>query len=136
MKKTLHLKIVTPERTVYDANVESLSARTSAGTITVLPDHVPLITELAIGELSVTKENQRIRLANAGGVLEVRDNKVVILGDGTEHAAEIDLEEARAAYKRAKEMIKNKEDILDVDYIRFRSMLDKNLNRITIAEGL
>lgn len=135
--KALQLRILTPERVVYDSQVDSVSVTTSSGAITVLPNHIPLVSELGLGSIKITKDGEEILLANTGGVIEVRENgEVVILGNTTEHAHEINLEEAEKAYQRAKEAMNRKEALEDVDYARFKGLLDQNLNRLNIARRL
>ena len=50
MSKQLKLKIVTPERLVLEEMVDQVSLPTTLGEITILPDHIPLITGLASGK--------------------------------------------------------------------------------------
>jgi F-type H+-transporting ATPase subunit epsilon len=134
MQKSLHFHIITPERVVYESEIESVTLNTQAGEITVLPDHRPLISALAPGELTIRKDGQSLPFAVAHGVVEVRNNnQVVVLSDNSELAENIDEERAQAAYDRAKEFLAERREVSDVDYARFQAMLEKNLNRINVV---
>jgi len=82
MAKSFHLTIVTPERTVYDAEVTSVIAPGDLGYLGVLADHAPLITSLKSGYLEVTdQEGRKSRMTISGGFMEVHKNMVTILTD-------------------------------------------------------
>lgn len=74
--KELHLTVVSPERTVYDGKVLSVTLPGELGSFQVLPGHAPLISSLGAGEMKYTvgKETQVLQIA--GGFVEVRDNSV------------------------------------------------------------
>jgi len=135
-KRTVQFSIVTTERTVYENAVHSITLPTGGGEITVLPNHIPLVSTIGTGAITVKTEDGEQLFAVSGGVLEVRrDNSVVVLAGNTEPAEEIDIERAQAAYDRAKAYLEEKRDMADVDYARMQALLEKNLNRITIARN-
>src|SRR5215470_7559914 len=101
MAETIQLEIVTPERLVVNDTAEYIEIPGRSGHIGVLPGHAPLITELAVGEISYRTGNQTRRLAVAWGFAEVLANKVTILAETAEKAEEIDAARAEAAKKRA-----------------------------------
>ncbi|MCA9352959.1 ATP synthase F1 subunit epsilon [Patescibacteria group bacterium] len=134
-KKQLHVIITTPLRTVYDSQVDQITVTTSEGEITVLPDHIPLVVPLKVGQAMVKKEGREIYHAIDGGILEVRhNNQVVILSDRSENASDIDVARAEAALKRAQILIEEKHHEEDVDYARVERDIAKELNRVKIAE--
>ena len=92
----LKLEIVTPERKVIDASVDSVTVPTASGEAGILTDHAPLISALKPGVLSYSIKGTTERLAIAGGFVEVSSNKVSVLTDTAETAAEIDADAARA----------------------------------------
>ena len=69
--RMLQLSIITPERTVYDGQVDRLTLQTTEGEITVLPHHIPLVSVLTPGELRITKGSEEMPMAIAGGFVEV-----------------------------------------------------------------
>ena len=101
MAETIQLEIVTPERLVVNDTAEYIEIPGRSGHIGVLPGHSPLITELAVGEISYRTGNQMRRLAVAWGFAEVLANKVTILAETAEKAEEIDASRAEAAKKKA-----------------------------------
>ena len=114
MSKTLKLKIVTPERTVLEEEVEQVTIPTTEGEITVLPDHIPLVAALKSGDVVAKANGEVIPMAVSGGFIEVRDNVVAILADFAEHLHEISDEAVEKAKARAEELrvlMENKEHV-------------------------
>jgi F-type H+-transporting ATPase subunit epsilon len=98
---TIQLEVVTPERLVVNDTAEYIEIPGKTGYLGVLPGHAPLITELAVGEISYRTGAQTKRLAVAWGFAEVLQNKVTILAETAEKAEEIDTTRAEAAKKKA-----------------------------------
>src|SRR3989344_4168315 len=106
----IHFEITTPERQVLKDEVDSVTATTQAGEVTILPGHIALIAPLASGELRVKKGEKEEYLAVAGGFLEVRPEivgdphktKVIILADSAERVEEIESAKAEEARERAR----------------------------------
>jgi F-type H+-transporting ATPase subunit epsilon len=101
MAETIQLEVVTPERLVVNDTAEYIEIPGKTGYLGVLPGHAPLITELAVGEISYTNAGKTKRLAVAWGFVEVLQNKVTILAETAEKAEEIDTARAEAAKKKA-----------------------------------
>ena len=91
----LKLEIVTPEKRVLDADVDSVTVPTASGEAGILPNHAPLISMLKPGILAYTTTGSTDRIAVSGGFVEVNDNKVAVLADSAETASEIDVEAAK-----------------------------------------
>lgn len=98
---TIQLEIVTPERMVVNDKAEYIEIPGKGGYLGVLPGHAPLITELAVGQISYTNAGKTQRLAIAWGFAEVLQNKVTILAETAEKADEIDTARAEAAKRKA-----------------------------------
>lgn len=132
----LELKIITPDRIVYDGTgISSVTIPTKEGTITVLPGHIPLIAPIKTGEAHLIKDGVTMGLAVSGGILEVRDgNTIVILAERGELAHDIDVARAEDAYKRAQAAMKMEQNVADVDYARIQSAMEKELNRINVGK--
>lgn len=101
MAETIQLEIVTPERLVVNDAAEYIEIPGKTGYLGVLPGHAPLITELAVGEISYRNGNQTKRVVVAWGFAEVLQNKVTILAETAEKAEEIDTARAEAAKRKA-----------------------------------
>jgi F-type H+-transporting ATPase subunit epsilon len=95
--------IITQERTVYSQPVDYVSLPGSEGMMGILPNHAPLLTALAFGEVMVRKDGDEEYFAIGGGFAEVRPDQVIILADSAEHADEINFERAQQARERAVE---------------------------------
>lgn len=98
---TLNIRVIAPDRTVWDANAEEVILPSSTGQLGILTGHVPLLTALDIGvmRLRIDKEWQPIILL--GGFAEVENNKITILVNGAEKASDINLEEAQQNLENA-----------------------------------
>ena len=137
-KHSLRLSIVTPEGTTFQSDlVMSVTLPTEDGEITVLPNHIPIISTIKIGRIKFTLSDSNILYcAISKGVLEVRHNsEVVVLAERAEMADQIDIARAEEAYKRAMELKNRQKEDDDIDDARLNSMIDKELNRIKIGSN-
>jgi len=128
----INFKIATPERVVFKEEVDSITVPTREGEITILPNHIPLISVLAAGEMVVRTGEKKVLMAVAGGFLEVLSTKVVILADKAERSEEIDLARAEAALQRAKELKETKATDA-VEFARLSAMIEKELARVKVG---
>ena len=129
----LHLKLITPERTVLDEEVVSLTCPTETGEITILPNHTPLVATLTSGELVAKNGGEPHFVHVAGGFIEIRpNNEIIILADGAEHFYEIDVVRAEEAKKQAEEIMKS-QSMANEEYVLAAWILRKSLSRIKIA---
>lgn len=128
----INFKIVTPERLVYETEADQVTLPTTSGEITILPNHLPLISLLAAGELRVKIGNQEIPLAVAHGFVEVGKNQVVVLADSADRVEEIDIKRAEEAKKRAEELLKTKK-IDSVEFATLAAQLERELTRLKVA---
>ena len=101
----LRLEIVTPEKKVLDESVDSVTVPTASGEAGILPNHAPLISALKPGILSYSNKGTTERLAVSGGFVEVSSNKVSVLTDAAETAAEIDADAARTERESAEKSL-------------------------------
>ena len=116
MADKLSIEIVTGERVVFrDEGVDMVVAPGGAGTLGVLPEHAPLITTLAFGELRIKKGSEEQSILVYGGFMEVADNKVLVLADSAERAEEVDVERAENARRRAEESIAGRQTTMDLE---------------------
>jgi F-type H+-transporting ATPase subunit epsilon len=101
MADTFQLEIVTPEKIVVRDVAEEAQIPGKEGYLGILPGHAPLISELAVGEITYRNGNTTHHLAVAWGFAEVLPDKVTILAETAERASEIDASRAQAAKQRA-----------------------------------
>jgi F-type H+-transporting ATPase subunit epsilon len=130
----LLLEIVTPERLAYSDTVDSVQLPGSEGELGVLPNHAPLISMLGVGELRIRKGGQEESFAIAGGFLQVRPDKVVVMAETADLASEIDLEKAQEARREAERMLEGAARTDTVDLSAARANLQQALLRIRVAE--
>ncbi len=97
----MRLEIVTPEKRVLDADVDSVTVPTASGEAGILPSHAPLISALKPGILTYIIKGAATRLVVSGGFIEVNADKVAVLADTAESADEIDIERARSTRDEA-----------------------------------
>jgi F-type H+-transporting ATPase subunit epsilon len=128
--KTIKFEIVTPERVVFREEILQLSVPTTTGEITVLPDHIPLVSILQPGVIELKKlDGSREIMAVSAGFIEVMKDKVVILADTAERAAELDEERIKEAHERAETLKKQAKAIDDVQFTEAAAQLEKELAR-------
>lgn len=129
--KTIKFEIVTPERVVFREEILQLSVPTTTGEITVLPDHIPLVSVLQPGVIELKKLDGRQEvMAVSGGFIEVMKDKVVILADTAERADELDEDRIKEAHARAEESKKNAKNVDDVQFTKIAAQLEKELARL------
>jgi F-type H+-transporting ATPase subunit epsilon len=126
------LDIVTPERQIWSDDVDFVTIPTIQGEITVLANHVPIVSIIEPGELKIRKENENIFMAVTGGFFQVTGKKVTILADAAERAEEIDIERAERAREHAKKLLEEKkvEKIPNAEAI---AALQRSLARLKVA---
>ena len=102
------------------------------GYLGILPGHAPLITELAVGEISYRNHDITHHLAVAWGFAEVLPDKVTILAETAERSDEIDAKRAQQAKERAEQRLKS--GSTDVDYARAENALQRAECRLQVCE--
>ncbi len=129
-EKTIKLEIATPERVVLTEAIAQITVPTRDGEITILPGHIPLVASLRAGVIHIKKENDEPEIiSTSGGFIEVLMDKIVILADTAEMAAEIDLARAEEAHRRAEEMKTNLRHQDDVDFAEVNAAIERELAR-------
>ena len=106
MANTLKLEIVTPSAVVYSEDVSLVALPGRQGDMGIYPNHVPLMTKVAAGEVEVTRDGQKEMLAVGEGFAEVTGDHVAILTDMAALEADIDEANAEEALKAAEDRLK------------------------------
>lgn len=122
------LKIVTPDRLVFDSIAERLVARTTTGDVCILARHTEYITPLAIGVVKVKAEGEWRIASCSGGTLVVTGGEATIITDAFEWSDEIDVERAQAAKEKAEERMKNNSTEFEFKLAELK--LKRAINRI------
>ena len=130
----LHLEVITPERKVYEEDVDMVVAPATEGYVGILPHHAPLFTTLGPGEFKVKRGGVEEILAVFGGFMDVRSDRVVVLTDAAEHAEEIDASRAQEARERAQQVLAAG-PASAADEQRARAELQRALVRLRVSES-
>jgi F-type H+-transporting ATPase subunit epsilon len=132
-KGKMLLEVVAPSRQVVRSeHVEEVIAPGSEGEFGVLPGHTTFLTTLKVGMLSYREGSEWHRLAVDWGYAEVGPNRVIILAEGADRAADIDLTEERRVKERAEKSLGEK--LEQKDYEKARIDLLRAMIRIQVAE--
>ena len=130
---SVELVIVTPQRQLLRERVLEVGLPGAEGALGILPGHAPLMTELGIGELTYRGAggNPSDVLAIVRGFAEVLPDRVTVLAETAEMAAEIDLARAEAAKARAERRLAAGDT--NIDWDRASISLQRALIRIQVA---
>lgn len=132
--KVFDLEIITPVKKAYQGKVKAVTVPGTLGSFQVLYNHAPLISTLEVGKIKIIDENGNESFyATSGGMVEVLNNKVLVLADTLETPEEIILDRAVDAMKRAKERLKERKD---VDVPRAEAALARAVNRISVHKSI
>jgi F-type H+-transporting ATPase subunit epsilon len=126
---TLKLEIVTPDRKVLSEDVEYVGAPGIMGEFGVLPNHVPFLSALGVGNLHYKQDGKTHYVFVAGGFAEVSNNQVTILAEVAEMATEIDIDRAQKAKERAEQRAAQAKE--KVDAARNQVALKRAISRIS-----
>ena len=129
----IQLEIVTPERLVYEDEVDSVNVPGIEGELGILPHHAPLVSTLGYGELRIRKGGAEESFAIVGGFVQVRPDKVVVMAETADLASEIDLERAQEARREAERALETGYTE-GADLSAARAALQQALMRIRVAE--
>ena len=129
----IQLEIVTPERLVYEDEVDAVVLPGVEGELGVLPHHAPLVSTLGFGELRIRKGGAEESFAIVGGFVQVRPDKVVVMAETADLASEIDLEKAQEARREAERALETGYQE-GADLAAARAALQQALLRIRVAE--
>ena len=129
----LQLEIVTPERLAYSDTVDAVVLPGAEGEMGVLPNHAPLLATLGVGELRIRKGGEEEFFAIAGGFVQVRPDKVVVMAETADMASEIDIERAQEARREAERALESGYSE-GADLSAARAQLQQALLRIRLAE--
>lgn len=108
MAATLKLEIVTPEARTYSEDVDMVTLPGVEGEMGIFPMHIPLMTQIGAGEISVRKNGQEFYLAVGEGFVQITGEKVSVMTDMAIKAEDIDESSAEEARKRAEARLSEK----------------------------
>ncbi|MBI2634774.1 ATP synthase F1 subunit epsilon [Candidatus Peregrinibacteria bacterium] len=132
MANKMEFKIVTPEKIIYDGQVDSVTFPAVGGEITVLAGHIPLVSAIRPGELKIKKNGNVEYFSVMKGVLEIDGKSMMLLTDAAERAEEIDEKRAEEAREKAKKLMADKRQDKE-GYADAVAYMEKALSRLRVA---
>ncbi len=127
----IHCRIVTPHGVYRETDASIINIVTSDGQRGILPNHMPLVTMLKIGKMTMEEPEGRKEYAVAGGLFYFRDNLAEILTDAVESKEDIDVDRALSAKQRAERRLASNNPNYDLQ--RAQIALEKALNRLSVS---
>jgi F-type H+-transporting ATPase subunit epsilon len=131
---TIKLEIVTPEAKTFSDDVDMVTLTGTEGEMGILPQHMPLMTQLVAGEITARKGTENIFLAVGDGFVQVTGDRVAILTDMAIKASDIDEAKAEEARQRAEARLAEKitgEDAAMVNAALVNSLAQLKVKRRT-----
>jgi F-type H+-transporting ATPase subunit epsilon len=129
----LKLEIVTPEGRAYQDDVDMVVLPGSEGELGIYPAHVPLMTQLAPGEVRIFKDGKQTELVVGSGFAEITQTQVSVLTDSAIEDESIDENVAKEAIKRAEAALKDKslaaEELAEAEAALARSLAQLRFKR-------
>jgi len=125
----LHLELITPDRVLFDGDVDSVTIPTEDGEITVLPHHIPIISIVKPGSMLVRTGKEERLFAVSRGVVEVNGPSLKILADTAERADELE-EAVIAKAKEEAEKIMQEKRSDQQGFAEATAILDRELARL------
>nr|YP_009305862.1 ATP synthase CF1 epsilon subunit [Glyptostrobus pensilis]ANT70614.1 ATP synthase CF1 epsilon subunit [Glyptostrobus pensilis]QYB21556.1 ATP synthase CF1 epsilon subunit [Glyptostrobus pensilis]WLN32129.1 ATP synthase CF1 epsilon subunit [Glyptostrobus pensilis] len=98
----LNLRVITPNRVVWDSEVQEIILTTNNGQMGVLPNHTAIVTALDIGVMKIRLNAQWSTMALMGGFAKIDNNEITLLVNNAERGIDIDLQEAQERFRLAK----------------------------------
>ena len=133
---TFHLQVVTPDGLAFEGEAEKLSVRTQDGIIGFLPRHIDYVAPLGMGEAVITEAEGKVRRAACiGGMVAVHNGAVRLVATTFEWADQIDLDRAKAAEKKARDIM-SKNNVSERDLKLAEAKLHRALVRQSAYKGL
>ncbi len=112
--KKIHLKIITPEKIVFENDVDSITAQGVNGSFGILPDHIPFMAALDVDTAEVLKDGNKIIFSIIGGAFQFKQNEAIILTEAAEISSDIDAQRAKLAKERAEASLSSAQTPRDV----------------------
>ncbi|MCL5783847.1 MAG: ATP synthase F1 subunit epsilon [Patescibacteria group bacterium] len=126
----LHLKIVTPEKEIFDGEADMVNVTTSDGELGILPHHANLMAQVIPGEMRVKNGDKVQVMVTGGGLLQMTNNVLTIATDLAEKAEDIDEKAVEEAKSRAQAALE--QTLTDEEYVTAMATLEKSLAQLKV----
>ena len=125
------LEIITPERTVFSGEVESVIVPTPDGFLSIQKMHEPMVCALSIGPMRLNIDGEWRECTAAEGFVEVRPDETIIFAQSAEWPEEIDMMRAQEARERAEERLRQKQSYQE--YMQNQIALARAMVRLRVG---
>ncbi|MGK7955288.1 MAG: ATP synthase F1 subunit epsilon [Crocosphaera sp.] len=134
---SLTVRVITPDKTVWDSEVEEVILPSTSGQLGILSGHAPLLTALDTGVMRVRPDKEWKSIAIMGGFAEVEQDEIKVLVNSAEAGDTIDKEEAKEAFKAAQTRLEeaSKGDN-PMEQIKATSVYKRSRARLQASGGL
>jgi F-type H+-transporting ATPase subunit epsilon len=131
MAMTIHLDIVSAERSIFSGAATMVFAPAEMGEVGIAPRHAPLLTRMKPGQVRVQAQSGDERVFYvSGGILEVQPHTVTVLADTAERAADLDEAQALEAKRRAEQVLSDRRG--EIDYATAEAQLAQAIAQLQI----
>lgn len=136
MAMTIHVDIVSAEKSLYSGIAEVVIAPGARGELGIYPRHTPLLTTLKPGAVRIKVPNQAEEevIYVSGGILEVQPHIVTILSDTAIRGGDLDEAKALEAKRAAEEAMKDK--AATIDYAQAQAELAQAIAQLAAIKKL
>lgn len=132
MANSFTLKLIAPDGVKYESEATEITLPTVDGEITVLPNHMPLITLLKPGEIIIKNSSKTVELATEGGIAEITSHLVKVMADTAEEVDDLDeLKIAEAKKAAEKRLLEAKSE---VDFAEASVAIEKQLAKLNFLQ--
>lgn len=129
----MQLQVITPEKVIYDGEIDELIVPTVNGEIAILPHHVNLLTQVVPGEMTIKHSGKEQHLAVTGGFLQITNDTISLLADYAVRSEEIDAKKALDAQERAEKKLKETgENLSEREYADIQSDLRRAITQLKV----
>ena len=87
---SINIRVIAPDRTVFDTQVEEVILPSSTGQLGILKNHAPLLSALDIGVMRVKIDGKSVPVYLNGGFAEIDNNQLIVLVNSAEKGSNID----------------------------------------------
>ena len=137
MAERIHLEVVTPERKVFEAEVDRVEVPGLDGELGILPGHTELVSLLKpAGLLTYHIGNETAEMAISDGFVEVSSDRVTVLANRATRPEDIDLASALKLKENAEQLLQRALSDPDADIVRASIELERTSIELNLAQKL
>jgi F-type H+-transporting ATPase subunit epsilon len=135
MPDRIHLEVITPERMVFKAEVESVEVPGLDGELGILPGHTELVSQLKpAGLLTYHQGDEKGEIAISDGLVEVNSDQVIILANRATRPEDIDMAKALELKNLAEQQLQKAQSDPDIDIVRAAIELERASIELQLLE--